>query len=309
MGKVFVTIINFNGQKDTLACLDSLNKVLIQNYELNVIVIDNASNDDSVRAISNFQFPISNKTSIKIIESKENLGFAGGQNLGIKYALENGADFICVLNNDVVLDKALLQELLKTFEKDKDCGIVSPKIYFAKGFEFHKDRYQDSEKGKVIWYAGGKMDWKNVIAYHNGVDEVDNGQFQNSELTEFASGCCELIKREVFEKVGLFDEKYFLYYEDNDLSQRAKKKGFKIYFQPKAIMWHLNAGSAGGSGSSLQDYYITRNRLLFGFRYASLRAKIALVRESIKFIIKGRESQKRGALDFYLGIFGKGSFK
>jgi GT2 family glycosyltransferase len=308
MTKIFVTIINFNGQKDTLNCLDSLSKIEVLDFELNVIVVDNASADDSFRAISNFQFPISNKTSIKFIRSKENLGFAGGQNLGIKYALENGADYVLVLNNDVILDKNLIIELLKTFQEQSDCGIVSPKIYFAPGFEFHKNRYQKSDLGKVIWYAGGKMDWKNVIAYHNGVDEVDKGQFQNLEQIEFASGCCEMIKKEVFEKIGLFDERFFLYYEDNDLSQKARLKNFKIYFQPKAIMWHMNAGSTGGSGSNLQDYYITRNRLLFGFKYAPLRAKLAIVRESIKFIIKGRKSQKRGALDFYLRKFGKGNF-
>jgi GT2 family glycosyltransferase len=137
---------------------------------------------------------------------------------------------------------------------------------------------------------------------------VDKGQYEKVEQTDFASGCCEMIKREVLEKVGVFDERYFLYYEDNDLSQRAKKQGFKVFYQPKAILWHLNAGSTGGSGSILQDYYITRNRLLFGFKFASPRAKIALVRESLKLIFAGRPWQKKGALDFYLRRFGKGSY-
>jgi len=117
-----------------------------------------------------------------------------------------------------------------------------------------------------------------------------------------------IISREVLEKVGLFDEKYFLYYEDNDLSQRAKKQGFKIIYQPKAILWHLNAGSTGGSGSILHDYYITRNRLLFGFKFTSMRARLALVRESIKLMFLGRAWQRKGALDFYLGKFGRGSY-
>jgi len=152
------------------------------------------------------------------------------------------------------------------------------------------------------------MDWKNVLASHVGVDEVDHGQFERLEKTDFASGCCEMIKREVFEKIGLFDEKYFLYYEDNDLSQRAKKAGFGIYYQPKSILWHMNAGSTGGSGSQLQDYYITRNRLLFGFKYTSSKTKLALIRESFRIMLNGRPAQKRGALDFYLGKFGKGSY-
>jgi hypothetical protein len=302
MPKVLVSIVNFNGDKDTLSCLDSLDKINVQNLKLCVVVVDNASKENFVveKEYQNFE--------LKIIRSDINLGFAGGQNLGIKWGLENGIDYFTILNNDVILEENFLSELLKTFAEKKDCGIVSPKIYFAKGHEFHKDRYEDKDLGKVIWYAGGRVDWKNVIAFHRRVDEVDKGHFDTLEKTDFASGCCEMIKKEVFEKVGLFDEKYFLYYEDNDLSQRAKKAGFAIYYQPKAYLWHLNAGSTGGSGSALHDYYITRNRLLFGFKFASLKTKFALVKESFKLILIGRPWQKRGAADFYLGRFKKGSF-
>jgi hypothetical protein len=302
MPKVLVSIVNFNGDKDTLSCLDSLDKINVQNLKLCVVVVDNASKENFVveNKYQNFE--------LKIIRSDINLGFAGGQNVGIKWGLENGIDYFTILNNDVILEENFLSELLKAFAEKKDCGIVSPKIYFAKGHEFHKDRYEDKDLGKVIWYAGGRVDWKNVISFHRGVDDVDKGHFDTLEKTDFASGCCEMIKREVFEKVGLFDEKYFLYYEDNDLSQRAKKAGFVIYYQPKAYLWHLNAGSTGGSGSALHDYYITRNRLLFGFKFASLKTKFALVRESFKLILIGRPWQKRGAADFYLGRFEKGSF-
>jgi len=299
---VLVSLINFNSSKNTLSCLDSLGKVKIDGFVLNVVVVDNASREEFKveKKYSNFQ--------LKIIRSDENLGFSGGQNLGIKYGLENDVDYFVVLNNDIILEENFLVELLKTFEIEKNCGIVSPKIYFAKGHEFHKNRYETGDLGKVIWYAGGKIDWQNLIASHIGVDEVDKGQYEKLRQTDFASGCCEVIKKEVFEKIGLFDEKYFLYYEDNDLSQRAKKAGFNIYYQPKAILWHLNAGSTGGSGSLLHDYYITRNRLLFGFKFASLKTKLALVKESFKLIIVGRQWQKKGALDFYLMRFGKGSY-
>jgi GT2 family glycosyltransferase len=301
MPKVLVSLVDFNGSVNTLACLDFLDKVKIQDFKLSVVVVDNASKESfkTDRQYKNFD--------LKIIRSENNLGFSGGQNLGIKYGLENGVDYFLILNNDVVLEENFLIELLKTFDIE-NCGIVSPKIYFAKGYEFHKDRYKDEEKGKVIWYAGGKIDWQNVIAFHRGVDEVDNRQYEKLEKTDFASGCCEMIKKEVFNKIGLFDEKYFLYYEDNDLSQRARKAGFDIYYQPKATLWHLNAGSTGGSGSSLHDYYITRNRLLFGFKFASLKAKLALIREGFRLIIVGRQWQKKGALDFYLRRFGKGSY-
>ena len=156
------------------------------------------------------------------------------------------------------------------------------------------------------------MDGKNVLGHHRGVDEVDQGQYNKIEKTDFASGCCMLVRREVFEKaavpVGGFDERYYLYYEDADLSERAKLASFKILYAPKAILWHKNAGSAGGSGSSLQDYYITRNRLLFGMRYALLRSKIALLRESVGLLLNGRPWQNRGVIDFYLGRFGRGSY-
>ena len=117
-----------------------------------------------------------------------------------------------------------------------------------------------------------------------------------------------MIKRDVLEKVGLFNEKYFLYYEDNDLCQRVKKIGYKIVFAPKSVIWHKNAGSSGGSGSSLQDYYITRNRLVFGFKYAPTRTKFSLIKESVNFFLNGRKWQKKGVMDFYLRRFGKGSY-
>lgn len=303
MFNIFVSIINFNGSKNTLNCLKSLDEVVRLDFNLKVIIVDNGSSEKLNLNGSKYKnFPL------KLIRSDKNLGFSGGQNLGIKYALGNGADFVVILNNDVILDKNIFVELLKIFEEKKDCGLVSPKIYFAKGYEFHKERYQEKDLGNVIWYAGGKMDWNNVIGSHRGVDEVDKGQYEKAEETNFASGCCIMIKREVFEKIGVFDEKYFLYYEDNDLNQRAKKRGFKVYFQPKGKLWHLNAGSSG-SGSTLHDYYITRNRLLFGFKYALPKVKLALFRESLKILLSERHWQKIGVRDFYLQNFGKGSYK
>lgn len=301
MPNVFISLINFNGEEDTFECLKSLENIKEDGFKLYIVVVDNASQKEFVVGKNQFR-------NLKIIRSEKNLGFSGGQNLGIKYSLQNGADFVVVLNNDVYLDNEFIKNLLKTFEEKKDCGLASPKIYFAKGYEFHKDKYKKDDLGKIIWYAGGKVDWKNVIAYHKGVDEVDNGQFDTLEKTDFASGCCVMIKKEVFEKVGLFDDNYFLYYEDNDLSQRAKKKHYFSYIMPKAIIWHKNAGSAGGPGSKLQDYYISRNRLIFGFKYASLRAKVALIKESIRIFFSNRNWQKKGVMDFYLRRLGKGSF-
>lgn len=300
MTKVFVTTISFNNNDTTIECLESLEKVEKEGLELYIVVVDNASREkfSAKKSYKNFD--------LEIIRSEINLGFSGGQNLGIKYALGNRADYIIVINNDTIVDNKLIKTLIGSFEEK--VGLVVPKIYFEKGYEFHKDRYDAKDKGKVIWYAGGIMDFNNVIARHRGVDEVDKGQYDKTEQVDFASGCCMAVKRKVFEKVGILDDKYFLYYEDNDFSQRAKRAGFKIIYQPKSVLWHKNAEAAGGSGSGLQDYYITRNRLLFGLTYASLRTKLSLLRESLKLLIVGRKWQKIGAIDFYLRKLGRGSF-
>lgn len=306
MKHVAISLLNYKGKENTLSCLDSLRNAKKDTFELSIIVIDNASNDGLSSATANLKKPIPN---LRFIQNEKNLGFSGGHNVAIKYALQSGADYVLILNNDTYVDFNFLQELVDAAEKDRNIGIVVPKIYFAPGFEFHKDRYSTKEQGRVIWYAGGKMDWDNVRGYHRGVDEVDRGQYDKVEATEFATGCCMLIKKEVFEKIELLDDKYFLYYEDSDFSVRLLRNGFKIMYIPTSVIFHKNAGSMKGSGSSIQDYYITRNRLLFGMKYAPVRAKLALIKESIKLVFRGRPWQKRGVIDYYLGNFGKGNYK
>jgi GT2 family glycosyltransferase len=179
------------------------------------------------------------------------------------------------------VDAGFFDPLMRQVAKP-EVGLVSPMIYFYPGLEFHKDSYKKSEKGKVVWYAGGVIDWENVYAYHWGVDEVDHGQFAGAEETGFATGCCVAFRRDVIDKVDLMDEKYFLYWEDVDWSVRVKKAGYKLVFEPKSVAWHKNAGSTGGSGSQIHQYYQTRNRIRFGLKFAPLRSKLAIVRESVK---------------------------
>ena len=302
----------------TLNCLRSLAKIRCDGFCVEVVVVDNGSTDGSVFRIKEyvqkysrlFVPPIrdnSGNPSIRLIENRANLGFAEGNNVGIKYALGEGADYACLLNNDTRVDPNFLVELVRTAESDGKIGIVGGKIYFEKGYEFHKERYKKEDLGKVIWYAGGKIDWDDVYATHRGVDEVDQGQYDAVSETGYINGCLMLIKREVLRKVGLFDPKYFLYYEDADLSVRAQRAGFKIIYSPWAKIWHLNAGSSG-SGSFLHDYFTTRNRMLFGMKYAQFRSKIALLKESLKLLKSGRQWQKIGIRDFYLNKFGKGSW-
>jgi len=290
--QVSVVILNYNGFQNTIECIASMREQAKNSATIELIVIDNASQDRSSETLRKIK-------DITFIQNKQNLGYSGGNNIGIKYALRNKADYICILNNDVKLDKNLIRNLIKSAES----GIVSPKIYFYPGFEFHASRYKKSDLGKVIWYAGGSIDWDNIIGIHRGVDEVDNGQYDKTEEIDYATGACIFAKREIFEKVGLFDEKYFLYLEDMDFSLRAKKSGYKIIYEPKAVMWHKNAASAGGSGSKMQDYYISRNRLLFAFKHAKVRTKLAVIKQIVS---QAKDPVKRAALmDFGLVRFGK----
>ncbi len=239
-------------------------------------------------------------------KNDKNLGFAGGNYVGIKKAIADGCEYIMLLNNDTIVDVNLVKGLLKVMDQDKKIGISAPKIYFAPGFEFHK-KYKKIDQGKVIWYAGGVMDWKNVIGRQRGVDEVDVGQYDTEELTEFATGCCMMIRSQILEKIGMFDDRYFLYYEENDFCQKVKRAGLKIVYVPSAFLWHKNAQSTGGVGSALQDYFISRNRMLFGNLYAPFKTKLALFRESLRLLKSGRTWQKKGIQDYYLKRFGGGS--
>jgi len=305
MLNVSIVVLNWNGGKDTIECLQSLEKLSTKGFTLSILLVDNGSSIKSIRAIKEY---ISGcKKKIKLIENGKNLGFTGGNNIGMKHAIKDGADYIMLLNNDTLVDKDLIKGLIDTFKLFEHVGMVSPKIYFAKGYEFKK-QYTKNELGKVIWYAGGNMDWENIYGSNNGVDEVDKGQFDKVAETDFATGACSFINVKALKETGYFDEKYFMYLEDADLSQRMKKKGWKVLYSPKGFLWHRVAQSSG-IGSNLNDYFITRNRLLFGLRYAKLRTKIALIKESVKFLLKGRKWQKIGVRDFYLKRFGKGSWK
>ena len=342
MEKLSVVILHYNGVEILERCLipfletvDKVSKSIGKSkpdLSIEVIVVDNGSTDGSVRYLKSqkSKFKIQSakikikKGKTKFVDSitqqpdklnnlitifnKENLGFAEGNNVGIREAIKNGADYVMVLNNDVIVKNAFWLPLVDFIKKHKKVGVVGPKIYFAPGREFHKTRYQKKERGRVIWFAGGEIDWKNVYAFHRGVDEVDTGQYDKSFETDFVSGCCLMAKSEVWQKAGFFDPKYFLYYEDSDFCLKVKKLGGKIYYLPKAKIWHLNAGSSD-CGGALQDYFITRNRLLFGLRWAPLRTKVALIRESFKTLLTGRTWQIIGVRDFYLRRFGKGSWK
>ncbi|MCL4366982.1 glycosyltransferase family 2 protein [Patescibacteria group bacterium] len=281
MSKVAVVILNFKTAQETLTCLKSVQN---SNYpEIAIYIVDNNSNDGLATQLQN-------QPGIFYIQSQENLGYTGGNNLGIKQAVKDGATAVLVLNPDTMVTPTCIREMASQLE-DPVVGIVGPKILF-------QDR-------QTIWYAGGILDLKNVIGQHRGVNEKDNGQYEQIVETDFITGAAMLIRTAVLEKVGYFDDRFFLYYEDSDLSYRAKKAGFKLIYNPEAVVYHDNA-KATGLGSPLQDYFITRNRLLFASKHLKFRTRFALFREVLKNI--GMKTRRLALLDFCMGNFGKGSY-
>lgn len=300
--KVAVIIVNFNGEEDTAECIDSLLEGNNASFELCIYVVDNASEKKDLNSLRLY---IEKQKNCELIKSSINLGFSGGNNIGIGKALSKNADYIFLLNNDTTVAHNTISDLLKPMTEDVNIGIAGPKIYFAHGFEYHKERYNKKEVGRVIWYGGGLIDWDNVILSHRGVDEVDAGQFDEHGETGFVSGCAMMVKSDVFKKAGVFDGNYFLYLEDADLCMRAKKAGFKVFYEPASFLWHKNAASSGKPGSDLHVYYQTRNRLYFGMKYAGLRTKLALLKEAIRNARKNAIA-KKAMFDFLTFKMGMG---
>lgn len=245
---VEIIILTWNGKDDTIECLRSLSKINYKN--IIITVVDNASTDGSVDAIKG-EFP-----NLNFIENDSNLGFTGGNNVGIKNGLKGKASLFLILNNDTILNENFLGFLVKTSESDPHFGIVAPKIYY------HEDM------GK-IWYAGGFVNFITGNIYHRGLRKTDTEGFDKSGKVDYATGCCMLIKREVFEKIGLLDERYFIYGEDVDFSFRAQKAGYKVMFEPQSFIWHKVTAATGGGLTTFK----IRLRISGNFRFFAAHAK------------------------------------
>lgn len=263
---VVVVILNWNGRDDTLACLASATAIIYPNFR--VIVVDNGSADDSVAAIR-AAFP-----EIEVIATGRNLGFAGGNNVGIKRSLEIGSDYVLLLNNDAEVDPGILDAFVAAARQFPDAGVFSGKIYFH------------AEPSR-IWYAGAQ--WNSGASRFDQIGEgmVDDGvSYSNPRETDYACGCAFFVPAGRLREVGLLDEDYFLYFEETDWCYRARKAGHPSVFVPDARVWHKVSVSFGGEGSPLALYFITRNRLLWARRHVSLSRRLRVHAEIIRSLIQ-----------------------
>ena len=297
--RVSIIIVHYNNAKVTNACLHSLDKLVVPRYQLTVLVVDNGSLKSyrlpvDLRKNGNITCFVLTQTWVLLVATT--WGFTRGR------AAQCAIHFL--LNNDTTIEK-MFYVTCCTFWKNPDAGLVCPKIYFTAGKEFHQKSYTRDQRGSVIWFAGGTMDWRHLTAFHRGVDEVDRGQFDHLSQTDFATGCAMLIKREVLEKIGFLDKRYFMYFEDVDLSLRAVSAGYSILFCPSAVVWHDNAGSSGGSGSDLHVYYQERNRYLFAILHNPVASLISIARLQLQALLSGNRYRRKAVVDLYRRSFGK----
>ncbi len=258
MPLVTIIIVNYNGYNDTVECIKSLNNIEYDNFQ--IIVVDNGSTKSDTASI---KYIIDNCC---YIFSDVNLGFSGGNNLGIKYAKENfSPEYYLLLNNDTVVKKDFLSKLVIAAEENKDAGIITGRIYYY-------------DNPMMLWFAGGTFDLEYGIANHVEFNKIDYEKRIPKKEIEFATGCMILVPDKTIEKVGLLDESYFLYSEDADFSRRVRNAGLKIIYEDKSIIYHKVSKSSKSSDNV--SYYMVRNNLILVKQYARKRK-----RAYIKFCI------------------------
>ena len=283
--RLSIITVNYNGLNDTCALIDSIPF----NEDMEVIVVDNGSRENEASMLQT-RYP-----HIKAIRSDQNLGFAGGNNLGIKVAK---GKYFYLINNDTVFKYFNPQVLIKRLETSPKIGVVCPKIRFA----------WDTNPIQFTGYTP-----LSTITVRNraiGFGEEDNGQYDTTHQTPYAHGAAMMLKREVIDKVGLMPECYFLYYEELDWSMMINRAGYEIWYDPASTIYHKESQSTG-QNSPLRTYYITRNRLLLVKRnYTGMKKCLAYIylqmivanRDILRFIIKGRtdliKATVKGLQDF-----------
>jgi GT2 family glycosyltransferase len=283
-----VSIIALNWNTTEVTC-EFLSSIKTQNTynNIEVIVVDNASREDPTHTFTSV-FP-----SAKIIRNSTNLGFSGGNNVGIKAA---SGEYLFIVNNDTEFTPGLIESLISVFQKNEDAGIVCPKFhyYFNKG---------------VIEYAGYKP--VSIFTGRNGMigtGEWDNGQYDALNKTNYAHGGAMMVSKKAIEKVGLMPELFFLYYEELDWSVKFRKNGYNIYFQPEALIYHKESMTTG-KASPLKTFYLTRNRILFMRRnvpfpglgvFFAYFILFSIPKNSLTFLLKRQTDHLRS---FWKGIW------
>ena len=290
---VSIITINYNGQKDTCELIDSLP---LEDKSIEVIMVDNASKEDEATIIAN-RYP-----QVKVIRSEQNLGFAGGNNLGIKAAQ---GKYLFFINNDVILKPQTsdIRHLISRLETDDKIGAVCPKIRFAWG-------------DNPIQFAGYTTLSRYTMRNRSiGFGESDKGLYDTAHPTPYAHGAAMMVKRKAIEKVGLMPECYFLYYEELDWSMMFTRAGYSIWYEPACTIYHKESQTTG-QNSPLKTYYLTRNRLLFvkrnikGLRRYITSTYLLLVvapRDICKYILHRQfnlaSATIKGIFNFHLSSF------
>ncbi len=232
--------LNWNRWPDTIACLESLMAQTVPLAE--IIVVDNGSIDNSVEFISQ-RFP-----TVTILQTGHNLGFAAGCNVGLARALDMEYDYVLVVNNDATLAPDALERLLNVARED--VGILAPKIFYAS----QPDR---------INTIGGRRHWLTLEKTGDACGRTDDPSRYGTRECDYLAGCGMLLSRRMLKEVGLFDTRFFMYYEDSDLSWRARRAGFKLMLVADAHMWHKVATSSGGSDSPAERYHMAKSSVIF----------------------------------------------
>jgi GT2 family glycosyltransferase len=292
---VHIILVNWNGYRDTIECVHSLQKISYPNYQ--IVVVDNGSTNESVVEIKK-TFP-----GIPLLEENENLGFAHGNNVGLAYAKKNGSEYVLFLNNDTIVDPDFLTRMVETAETDPKVGAVGAKIYFA------------GEPNR-IWWSGGKVDLMYGWITNQGYGEIDQGQWDTVRELDYICGCCFLARTTTLNEIGGWDETYFHTFEDTDLSIGIHNAGYKLLIQPAAKIWHKISQSGGGELTPFFLYYLERNRFQFVKKHGSwhpftswVRLLPIMVKRLAGVSLKTRNWRAvfavlRGWVDFSRGIQG-----
>lgn len=255
-------VLSWNGREDTLRCLDSL--AAIEHSDLGVVCVDNASTDGSAQAVRE-RFP-----QVVLIEAGANLGYSGGNNLGVRHALDNGARWIVLVNNDATVAPDVIDGFEQAARTVPDAGMLAGKVYFA-------------DRPQTIWFAGQRV--SELLGYSGrprGYGRADGPRYGRVGPTDRASGALVAVSREMIEAVGPLDDALFAYVEDVDWSLRARSAGFKVVFAPGARAWHRVSASTGGEAASTQSlYYSVRNTVTVLERHRPLGPAGSLLRRSM----------------------------